>query len=305
LGAREYQQLLRGPRFRWWRALLAVPLAALFAFALGLVLLFAASMVGMDDALLAEEMTPASFFYVNLLLASLIPVSMLATRIAHGAAAMGALSSVVGRLRWFWLWRCAVLISPVVLVYVVLSFLFDWPQEARPPDWALLLFLIVLGTPFQAAGEEYFFRGILLQNTGGLFADPKVALIASGTLTSVLFAAVHGSTDLWIFIDLLIFGSACTILAWRTGGLEAPIALHVVNNMVGMMFSAVTGGWSEGFVGPESKGSPLEPALTLIMCTTVVTMVLRDAKRRGIATSGGHPADEGTTRPAPAVATGS
>ena len=96
MSAHGYQQLLRGPRFRWWRALLAVALAALFAFALGLALLIGASIVGMDEAMLAEEMTPASFLFVNLLLASLIPVSMLATRSAHGAAAVGALSSDTG-----------------------------------------------------------------------------------------------------------------------------------------------------------------------------------------------------------------
>ena len=37
--------------------------------------------------------------------------------------------------------------------------------------------------------------------------------------------------DVWIWIDIGSLAVAACWLAWRTGGIEAGIALHVVNNL--------------------------------------------------------------------------
>ena len=64
---------------------------------------------------------------------------------------------------------------------------------------------------------------------------------SAGAVSATLFALAHGTQDAWLFGDRLAFGLVASWLAWRTGGLEAPIALHVANNLVSLAFTAATG----------------------------------------------------------------
>jgi uncharacterized protein len=203
-------------------------------------------------------MGPTGFALTNLFLASLIPISMLSLRIVYGINP-GYLSSVAGGLRWQWLLRCTAISAPVFIVYLGLDLLFDPPEDPRPGQWALLLLLVLLGTPLQAAGEKYLVRGLIQQNVGAWFRSPRVAMLVATVVSTVVFSAAHGCFDLWIFPDLSIVAVACCILVWRTGGLEAAIALHAVNSMAALGASALTGGWGEGIVQETSKGDPLDP----------------------------------------------
>ena len=45
--------------------------------------------------------------------------------------------------------------------------------------------IVLLMTPLQAAGEEYFFRGWIMQNVGAWFARPMVGLVASLAVSAV------------------------------------------------------------------------------------------------------------------------
>ena len=86
---------------------------------------------------------------------------------------------------------------------------------------------MLLLTPLQAAGEEYAFRGYLTQAFGGLVRHPAVAVV----VPSILFALAHGVGQSWpIFFDRLAFGLVAGTLVILTGGLEAGIAMHVLNN---------------------------------------------------------------------------
>src|SRR5690606_10322147 len=86
--------------------------------------------------------------------------------------------------------------------------------------------------PFQAAGEEYLFRGYLTQAFGGLFNAPWVSRAAAVLVPALLFALAHGAQDPPIFVDRLAFGLVAGVLVIATGGLEAAIAMHVLNNFV-------------------------------------------------------------------------
>ena len=89
--SREYQQLLRGRRFRWWRPPVAIVLALLFALLILLALYVVFRMAGFGEAATASfetgDLAPGAFVFMNLGLASLIPACMLAMRIAHGVGA--------------------------------------------------------------------------------------------------------------------------------------------------------------------------------------------------------------------------
>jgi len=284
--ARPYHHLLRGPRFAGARASLTFALAIAFAMLSAAAVLGLATALGADAAiesmLEGNEMDPLGFAVGNLVLALLIPCALLATRVAHGRGA-GRLSSVAAHIRWRWLLRCMAALLPLFAVYIALDLAIDRPEDGMHPQWAMLVLIILVSTPLQAAGEEYFARGLILQNVGSLFADPRFAAGMAAIPAVLVFAAAHGSPDPWIFTDLAIFGAACTLLALRTGGLEAPIALHAINNMVGMIATLLFGGWMEGFVDADSVGQPMDPLLTLLACAIAVPLLLRLAVREGIA----------------------
>ena len=79
--------------------------------------------------------------------------------------------------------------------------------------WGFLV-VIVLTSPIQAAAEEIFFRGYLMQALGSLVARPWFGVVVS----SVVFALLHGVQNLPLFVDRLAFGLLAALLVWRPAG---------------------------------------------------------------------------------------
>ena len=139
----------------------------------------------------SRQSRPPGFLYLNLALAALIPTAGLSIWVAHRIRPR-YLSSVAGGLRWRWLLRCLLVTLPVWLIYTGLGFLASRRRHRPAPDhWVLLLIMVVVLTPFQSAGEEYLFRGWIMQNVGSYFARPLVGLIVSLTVSTVAFSAAH------------------------------------------------------------------------------------------------------------------
>jgi CAAX protease family protein len=282
---RDYPHLMRGPRFAWWRPLLTIPLALLFMIVLMLGLCGIFALAGQwqlaSRALQGDDMNPVGFGFGNLMIAAFIPATMLATRIMYGVRS-GYLSSVAGRFRWGWTLRCAAITVPLFVITFALDQLINGPQGTIPAQQGLLLLLVLTTTPLQAAGEEYLFRGLLMQNVGAWFRHPTVALVVTTALSTALFAAAHGSADWWILLDLGITALAACVLIWRTGGIEAAVVLHAANNVVGMVGTIFVGGWEEGFVDDASVGRPMDLLLTILVTSVTVPLVLKAAARHGI-----------------------
>jgi len=293
--ARDYPHMMRGPRFAWWRPLLAMPLALLFALVLMLGVFGILWLVGqgqiLRQALTGNDMDPLGFASTNLLIAAFIPGTMLATRILYGVKP-GFLSSVTGSFRWVWMLRCAAITVPLYVLTFALDLLINGPQGLIPAQQGLLVLMVLIGTPLQAAGEEYLFRGLLMQNVGAWFRHPTVALVVTTALSTTLFAAAHGSTDVWIVLDLGVTAMAACILIWRTGGIEAAVVLHAANNVVGMVGTIFVGGWAEGFVDEKSVGKPEDLLLTLLVTGITVPLLLKAAARGGIQRVYQPPADQ-------------
>ncbi|CAO0837216.1 CPBP family intramembrane metalloprotease OS=Streptomyces microflavus OX=1919 GN=G3I39_06970 PE=4 SV=1 [Streptomyces microflavus] len=105
------------------------------------------------------------------------------------------------------------------------------------PGWtSFLVSLAVLGAlvPFQAAAEEYVFRGWLVQVIGRAVRSPWPAVV----LASLLFALAHGFGELSGFVLLLYSALWWGWLVIRTGGLEAVITLHAANNLLAFGLAA-------------------------------------------------------------------
>jgi membrane protease YdiL (CAAX protease family) len=92
-------------------------------------------------------------------------------------------------------------------------------------------------------------------------------LVVSTAITGVGFMLLHGAGDPWLNAFYLYFGVLACVLTWRTGGLEAAIALHVVNNLAGLAWVPFTG--IEGLFDREAGVG--DPAVLLQMA--IVTLV--------------------------------
>jgi uncharacterized protein len=278
----RYHRLARTARFRWWRPLveLALTVGLGLAMAIALLVLLSRWIDGLGGigglVLLAASLVP------------FLPAALLAARVVGRDP--GTLSSVRGRLRWHWLGRCtgaALLVMAIGLVLygaarllgivVIDHELPGWPGLAA---FLLPLLVVLLVIPLQAAAEEYVFRGTLIQAIGAWVASPWVAI----AISSLAFAAAHGLGGPG-FVALVGFGVLAGWLTIRTGGLEAAIALHVVNNVV--MFAAVAaGGGTSTWVSELNVGITWQATLLdLAGMALYALIVVRMSARRAIASA--------------------
>jgi membrane protease YdiL (CAAX protease family) len=235
----EYHQFYRAPAFRWWK-----PLVALLVFAAlwvpVAILIVAVPMVwevskGASFGDLMSQVSSAPFFVANnVLLAAAIPIAILASWLVYRQRP-GFLSSVTGRFRWGLFGQFLLIAAPLMLVWVVVELLLgDGFAGLRwGPESLFLLVAILLTTPLQAAGEEFAFRGLLARSLGSCFSNRWVALVVATVVNGVAFMFVHGAGEPWLNAFYLLVAVLFTFLVWRTGGLEAAIAMHIVNNLFG------------------------------------------------------------------------
>lgn len=232
------------PRHRWWRPLAELTVASLALVVLfGLLLLAAAFLsfvpvIGpLIDAAFESEVVdntdPTEFLLSNLMLILLIPAVLIGVRLAR-ARPVGSVLSVTGHFRWERLLRAALITTPIYLLFFAVSFAIE-PGHAPVFDRGAWLFLalVVLSMPFQSAAEEIVFRGLLGQMIGAWLRHPLWAIL----LPIPLFVVGHDYSTGGL-LDIGVFAFCAGVLAWRTGGLEAPIALHVVNNVLVGTFGA-------------------------------------------------------------------
>lgn len=220
----------------------------------------------------------------NLILATAVPVTLFATWAAYRDT--GLLLSVVGRLRHGWLAICAATALVVQGSGTWLVTRFTGGEAAgHGTDVIALLLVVLLTTPLQAAGEEFFFRGWLPQQIGVLVRSPAVALAVGTVVSSALFAWAHGQQSPWLLADRFCFGVAACLLAWRTGGLEASVALHAVNNIVVFVPVILAGRLHDSLRVTQASATAVGADLAVIGAYVAVVLVV--ARRRGVRTHSG------------------
>jgi membrane protease YdiL (CAAX protease family) len=241
-----------------------------------------------DVARLADTMkpTPAGLAFLNVALATLIPLAMLATRLLHGIAPSW-LASVRPRIRWRYLLAClGVSIVALIATLVVGSVLpgqnGDVGMRANAFTTTTLQYLLVilLLTPFQAAGEEYLFRGYLTQAFGGLFHRAWVAVL----VPAFLFGLAHGlGQSVPVFFDRFAFGVVAGILVISTGGLEAGIAMHVLNNFLAYGLALAFGDMASSL--NPAGGSWWNIPVTLTQSLVYLWLAVVVSRRMGLSTT--------------------
>lgn len=177
-------------------------------------------------------------------LAMLIPISLALVALVHRVRP-GFLSSVVGRLRWRWLALSTGVGFAALWLVLGLQNLTapGGPSWALTPQAGALWFILVMliTTPLQAAAEEYFFRGYLMQSLGAMVRSPWFGILIS----AAVFTLFHTSTNVALVADRFAFGVLAGWLVVRTGGLEAAIGAHVANNVSAFALAALTTSMAE------------------------------------------------------------
>lgn len=218
------------------------------------------------------------------LLGVLTPVVLLAAWLVQRRPAW-SVASVLNRIRWRWLLLCCLPGFGYLVLSFVLGIVVDQIFPTADPNvaddgawvgWARFVvpaLVIVFLVPFQSAAEEFVFRGWLMQAIGAYGSDraegrarrlraalrsPWPAIVIS----AAVFVSAHGYTG-WAMLDIFLFALMIGWLTIRTGGLEAAIALHVLNNLLAFLLPAATGqleGWA------DQGGAPWTLLLVDIPC---------------------------------------
>lgn len=296
-----YHRLFRtAAGYAWWRPLVAGALLLVFGLVASVVigvvwfiLALVTGDLGLDQltvadtqaellALLSDTSNPLTLFFLLGSLAVLLPLVPLAMLCA-GLRPVRLRHSVAFRIRWRWMLWCAIPATVITVVSTSLSFLpLLWdpaaivPVPVDPGRLVVLVVMIIVLVPLQSAAEEYVFRGFIMQAIGAWARPVWVALIVS----TVLFTIGHTQYEVWGALSVGVMGLGFAVVTWRTGGLEAAIALHTINNVIAFLLL------SSGALGTTQMGSEgstwLAPVTQLIFTVAYVFWVDRMATKQGV-----------------------
>ena len=290
----QYQRLYRQQvNYRWWRPLLALLLAGVIYVSLASLIgavTFAIVFSNSGSPAEAERTVTALFtpdtanpLSVLLALATVaigLPVIFLSMW-AVGLKPVGMLHSVTLRLRWRRLASYLVIAVAVFLAAQTLSFglsfffenTFDKPQEINASAALVSMLFVIALVPLQVAAEEYAFRGMLMQSLGSWIKYPVIPILIS----AALFTLGH-AYEFWGMTEVFILGVVAAWLTSRTGGLEAALALHLVNNLG--IFVLLASGLLGTTAVTANAGSPLSLAVSVLMLTAFGLLVIRSSNKR-------------------------
>jgi membrane protease YdiL (CAAX protease family) len=129
--------------------------------------------------------------------------------------------------------------------------------------------------PFQAGAEEVFNRGTLQQVLGGWGAPAWLAML----LTTGAFIAMHGTPNLGT-IAIAAMGFTYAWLTLETGGLEAAIAGHAINNIVAFILGALAHGTDA--LDPQKLNERVDVTSLVVQLASIAiytSLVLRSWRR--------------------------
>jgi membrane protease YdiL (CAAX protease family) len=211
-----------------------------------------------------------------------VPIAALIVRYIHRLRFRWLLSVLPGvRWRFFGICFGLGLVALVAQIAVSLVLPGDQSDVSGSPHHltgtlVALAVVILFTTPLQAMGEEFAFRGYLMQAFGSLSKSRTAAVL----LTSLLFALAHGVQNFPLFFDRFAFGLMAGFIVVRTGGLEAGIAMHILNNIAAFGFALVFGDIAASLKVSEVSWWNLP--LTITQNGVYLILVLLAAKRMGL-----------------------
>jgi uncharacterized protein len=243
---KEYLDAVYQGKNNWWRYIFSIAVILFFWVVIGSVPVVLFSAYLMLDGNSNSGFTVTGFSGVDPLVAFLITMSgflmfflaiFISVRFIHGRP-FRSLVTPGRKINWkrmsfgFTFWfviACIVSLFEAILYPNRYSISFD------PIPFLVFFFFAILLIPIQAACEELFFRGYLMQGLGLRIRDLIVLTLFSGTL----FGALHlwnpemtETNGSWLLAaSYFLIGCFAALITLVDGGLELALGLHVANNL--------------------------------------------------------------------------
>ena len=112
---------------------------------------------------------------------------------------------------------------------------------ASMPQLLLVVLLVVVLAPLQAVGLELALRGVVLQAVGTWLRSPVLPVLA-GTAVMLVGRELTAA----VVLPALALGLCAGVLAWKSGGLELPIALTAMATVGAHLVAALGAGTGAG-----------------------------------------------------------
>lgn len=148
-------------------------------------------------------------------------------------------------IRWhrFWQgfkWQIAFITLSVIIEELIFPGTYAYTLD--PALFYKFAILVVIFIPFQAASEEFLFRGYLLQALGHISRNPIVLILING----LGFMALHSSNPeiehgLPSWLAYFAWGAFLTLITLKDNGAELAIGIHISNNMFTGIFTNYEG----------------------------------------------------------------
>ncbi len=159
--------------------------------------------------------------------------------------------------------RVMVLALVIIGIPVAINAFAD-AKEKGSIEFTILGFIacIILGV-LQCCGEEFMFRGIILQTIGSWVKKPVLAMV----IQTLLFVVLH-PYGLFGKLEVGVYGLMLGLTVLYTNGLEASCAAHIANNMVLFIINGF------GFKTISSNGSGLKDVIIVAVVNAVYLAIL-------------------------------
>lgn len=239
-------QMKSQPKYRWWKpifaGILTLVLFMLFFIVSSTVIYFIS---GQDEQVKAVLVRSSGGSYIGgdannpfVMLISFIPLALLIPSVGismrvFGLGGLRTLSSTEGKLRWKRFLDYVPLTFAVALVITIIELVIPAACGESLGEFSFVpitLLIIVILCPFQCAAEEYIFRGFMFQTFASWIPIVVIPLI----IQTLLFTMLHGYNLLGL-LNVAVVGVCTAWLTVKTGGLEASISLHSVNNVISFL----------------------------------------------------------------------
>jgi uncharacterized protein len=272
-------------RMSWWKPLVLVLTMPLVLVVLQVLAYQLVGVVEGSDDPLSPELTPPKSLAVNLatgatgLAAVLLLVWM--TRVPWRALFSSRRAFDRRRLARYSIGAALLVGAGAGVVGAVAPASTGWTTFAVSGTTIAFLTITLLTTPIQAAGEELIYRSVMLPASASWVRPVRPALAVGLVVSAVGFAAVHGSTDPWLAGYFVVVAVSTGLMAILSGGMEAPIAFHVINNVLfGVISNVMSGGGTTTIDRATDTGDASLLILVAVNIGMVALVATHERRRR-------------------------
>lgn len=238
----EWLQNTQSGNSKWWSWWVGLVVIIICYVVLGSIPVVVGTIMGLivideSGSILGGDANPVQFALVMISPIMLFVGTWLAQRLVHRRTLTQLTST--SQFRWPLVWQGMAIWLGMGVIFTVAESLiypgrYEWTFDFN--QWILIAPLVLLLIPIQAAGEELFFRGYLMQAVARLWAQPVFLVLLSG----VAFMAPHLANpemskalggEIPMALNYFLVGVGTAWLSVRDNGTERAIGMHVINNL--------------------------------------------------------------------------